>query len=209
MLWPAALIIGMLLGGADGSQVLVSPRSRSERVSCGPAAASVVMAFHKREVVDERLRGLVDTEGSTSFADLCRFFREQRLDAIPLRARPEDVSQLRGIAILQLALPRAENAESGVGDRTEHFVVAIGDGHSSIRILDTSLPREVQHRMSLESALRNCTGNILVVREIPIRLGPLGAGIGGLSGAAVGFAIGRYLARRRIGRVPHPSHAPR
>jgi|GEM_PF-6958935 len=167
------------------------------------------MTYYGRTVDEERLRHLGSHDGSTSFAELRRYFQREHLDAIPLRATPEALKQLRGVAVLQLEIPRAGNANTDIGERTGHFVVAIGDGDGAVRVVDSTLPRHLQDKMSLESALWSWTGNVLVMRAPPGGIGWLGGAFLGFCGGAAGIVSGGFLARRRIDPLARGASADR
>ena len=195
----------LALGAAADLHDWVPARARASRVACGPAAASVVLCYHGIRVPEASLDALVRADGTTTFADLCRLFQSEGLDPIAVRCGPEDLRELRGVAVLQLLVPDVAGER---GASRPQFVVAIGNGSEGLRIVDSRLPKETWGRLETEATLRLWGGNALVVRREGMSGGWILTGTGAALAALGGLTAGRRLGRW-IGMRPRELRAAR
>lgn len=190
----------LMLGAEDHPPLkpdLVPVRAKAQPMSCGPAAASIVLAYFGKEVAESTLGSLVEPDGNTSFLGLSRLFQSLDLEPLAIRCRPEDLRELNGVAILQL---RASSNVVGAKP-SSHFVVAMHEDGKPLSVMDSTLPMETWGRLSPEAAVRSWTGNVLIVRRrvadpSTTVFGVIGAVFGG-AGIWGGMHVARRWQRRR------------
>ncbi|MBX3376078.1 MAG: hypothetical protein KF678_03640 [Phycisphaeraceae bacterium] len=167
----AALAIVCAVGNPGFGQSVESqlPAAARPFVPCGATSLAIAAKIVGRPIPNESLASAVREDGSSTFADLRRVALEHGLYAVSVMLNPEQLSNLRHVAILQLVMrPRLDRPWQ------EHFTVYAGPSSKRgvIHVLDP-IAELGRGEVLLRHVAEKWTGAALLVADRPIDLGAL------------------------------------